>query len=72
MLKVFNLGGFFRNQSVAMTRLAKCSYAKNSKQSDDATSQDDTPIEPLQLSYNSYEDLTSDSTTPPVIIMHGK
>lgn len=29
------------------------------------------PIEPLQMSYNSYEDLSSDSSTPPVIIMHG-
>lgn len=29
------------------------------------------PIEPLQMSYNSYENLSSDPNTPPVIIMHG-
>lgn len=29
------------------------------------------PIEPIQMSYNSYENLSSNPNTPPVIIMHG-
>lgn len=29
------------------------------------------PIEPLKMSYNSYENQSSDPNTPPVIIMHG-
>lgn len=74
MLKVFNLGCVLRSRATPVAHLTKCNYAKdkNSNKNDDTTSQDDTPIEPLPLSYNSYEDLSSDSTTPPVIIMHGK
>lgn len=74
MLKLFNLGYVIRNHGVSVVGLAKCYYATNkgSKQSKDTTIKDDAPPEPLQLSYNSYEDLSCDSTTPPVIIMHGK
>lgn len=72
MLKVFNLSCVRRSHgAVALTR---CNYStdKGNKPNNDTTFKDDTPIEPLQLSYNSYEDLSSDSTTPPVIIMHGE
>lgn len=74
MLKVFNLGCVLRNRTNPVAHLTKCNYAtdKTGKENNATTTQDDTPIEPLPLSYNSYEDLSSDPTTPPVIIMHGK
>lgn len=70
MLKAFNLRCVIRDQcSVVLTR---CSYSSNNGGKRKDGGKNDTPIEPLQLSYNSYEDLSSDPTTPPVIIMHGK
>lgn len=68
MLKALNLRCVMRNQGISATRLTRCNYA--SKNSDNAT-KDDAPIVPLQMAYNSYEDLSSDPTTPPVLIMHG-
>lgn len=73
MLKVLNSKCVLRNQSISLTPFIRCTYAskKGSKQNDDNATKDDSPVEPLQLSYNSYEDLSKDSTTPPVLIMHG-
>lgn len=74
MLKVFNLGCVLRGHGAAATRWTRCNYSadKNGKNNDTTTFKDDSPVVPLQLSYNSYEDLSSDPMTPPVIIMHGK
>lgn len=74
MLKVFNLGCVLRSRGVAAVRFTRCSYGtdKGGKQNDETTLKDDSPVVPLPLSYNSYEDLSSDASTPPVIIMHGK
>lgn len=76
MLKVFNLNCVLRNQSAAVIHASTCNYAKKKggkQKLDDTILKDDTPIEPVQLSYNSYEDLSrSDQSFAPVIIMHGK
>lgn len=75
MLKVFNLGCVLRGHGgTSAARLTRCTFAtdKGGKQNDATTLKDDSPVVPLQLSYNSYEDLSSDASTPPVIIMHGK
>lgn len=71
MLKVFNLGSVIRNHG-PIVRQCNFSSKKGGKQNDDTTLKDDVPIEPLQLAYNSYEDLSSDPLNPPVIIMHGE
>lgn len=73
MLKALNSSGVLRNHSIQAARFTRCGYAskKGPKQNDDNSTKDDAPVEPLQLAYNSYEDLSSDSTTPPVLIFHG-
>lgn len=77
MLKIFNLRCLLRSYGGSVARSTGCNYStskKGKKGTNKTTSKDDTPIEPLQLSYNSYEDLSSDLTTSaaPVIIMHGR
>lgn len=75
MLKAFNLRCVIRSTGSTIARFTKYNYATDkggNKQSDETTLKNDSPVVPLQLSYNSYEDLSSDPTTPPVIIMHGK
>lgn len=75
MLKAFNLRFGLRMQSILAARAIQCNYSSNrgkqSNKKDDSTTKDNAPVEPLQLSYNSYEDLSSDPEVSPVIIMHG-
>lgn len=72
MLNVLNLKCLLRANSISIVQLAKVNYSadKSNKRNRENTPKDEV-IEPLQLSYNSYEDLSSDPTTPPVLIMHG-
>lgn len=73
MIKALNSRCALRNQSFLVVRLSQCHYSSNRgrKRTGEPPIKDDAPAEPLQLSYNSYENLTSDSTTSPVLIMHG-
>lgn len=73
MLKALNLRCVMQNHGITITRFTRCNYAskKGQQQNSDNATKDDAPIVPLPMSYNSYEDLSSDPTTPPVIIMHG-
>lgn len=75
MLKAFNLRFGLRNQRILAAKSIECNYStKRGKQGNkkgDTTTADNVPVEPLQLSYNSYEDLSSDPEVSPVIIMHG-
>lgn len=74
MLKALNLGCALRFNGVFTSRITGANYCSESggKKGDIVIPKDDDPIEPLQLSYNSYENLSKDPSTPPVIIMHGK
>lgn len=46
-------------------------FAQNVRHCSNKDATIEPPIEPLQMSYNSHENLTGDPNTPPVIIMHG-
>lgn len=69
MLKMLNLRSFFSNR-ITILSASKCKYSsKNNQSSSDSNL--DPPLNPLSLSYNSYENLSCDANIPPVIIMHG-
>lgn len=73
MLNALNSKCALRNCSFSAVRLSQCHYSSNRgrKRTGEPPIKDDASVVPLQLSYNSYENLTSDSTTSPVLIMHG-
>lgn len=81
MSRILGLSCTLQSGSILAVRLTRCNYCsdKGGKQNDDtvnpskttAGTTDDNSVVPMPMSYNSYEDLSSVQTTPPILIMHG-
>ena len=76
MSRVLNLRCTLRTSSTFAIRITRCNYSSEKgggKQNDNTTGTtvDYEAVIPLPMSYNSYENLTSVQTTPPILIMHG-
>lgn len=81
MSRVLSLNWTLRGtRSISAARLPWGSYStdKGGKQNDDTAktkattgTTNDESIVPMSMSYNSYENLSSVQTTPPILIMHG-
>lgn len=74
MLKAVNLKYVLRYHNFTGIQQSQCHYSSNKgrKRKGDPPFIDDAPVEPVQLAFNSYENLTSDSSTSPILIMHGR
>lgn len=69
--KVLNYrSGLLNRLAAPISQYQKCKYSTENAENS-ASTKSEPPIQPLQLAYNSYEDLSSDPSTSPVIIMHG-
>lgn len=80
MSRVLSLTSTLRSSNILAVRLTRSNYCsdKGGNQNDDtantkttAGTTDDNSVVPMPMSYNSYENLTSVQTTPPILIMHG-
>lgn len=72
MLKALNTSGILQGRyNLGQFVCHKCSKVDKNN-SNNKQPKLDPPIKPLSLSYNSYENRSSDPNVPPVLIMHGK
>lgn len=78
MSRVLNLRCTLRTSNIFAVRFTRCSYSSDKgsdNQNENTTNTtgtvDEEAVQPLSMSYNSYENLSSVQTTPPILIMHG-
>lgn len=71
MSRVLSLKCTLRPSNILAVRSTRCMNYSSDKGGDTTGTVGDESVLPLSMSYNSYENLSSVQTTPPILIMHG-